>query len=121
VAVCGKIDDDSWGPFAFYIERSGQCLYAYVEQHLREFLTLSDSPFRLIYIELLETTYLPSQHTTMPSALNDWGSEPLSLKVVGHNMGTSMDGVDLVHVLFTQDSLHASLNMKGQKKSHATD
>jgi 1,6-anhydro-N-acetylmuramate kinase len=48
----------------------------------------------------------------MPSTLNDWGSEPLSLKVVGHNMGTSMDGVDLVHVLFTQESPNAPLNMK---------
>jgi 1,6-anhydro-N-acetylmuramate kinase len=48
----------------------------------------------------------------MPSALNEWGSEPLSLKVIGHNAGTSMDGVDLVRVHFTQASPKAPLNMR---------
>ncbi|KAB5511444.1 hypothetical protein GE09DRAFT_1270398 [Coniochaeta sp. 2T2.1] len=48
----------------------------------------------------------------MPSAVNQsWGT-PLSLKVIGHNAGTSMDGVDLVHVHFTQDSPAAPLNMQ---------
>lgn len=35
-----------------------------------------------------------------------------SLKVIGHNAGTSMDGIDLVHVHFTQDSPFANLNMQ---------
>lgn len=48
----------------------------------------------------------------MPSALNTWGSEPLSFKVIGHNAGTSMDGVDIVHVHFTQESPNAPLNMR---------
>jgi hypothetical protein len=58
--------------------------------------------------------YLPfsSGNTTMPSTLNAWGSEPLSLKVIGHNTGTSMDGVDMVQVHFTQESPNAPLNMR---------
>lgn len=48
----------------------------------------------------------------MPSSRNDWGSEPLSLRVIGHNAGTSMDGVDLVYVLFTQESPESPLNCK---------
>jgi 1,6-anhydro-N-acetylmuramate kinase len=35
-----------------------------------------------------------------------------SLRVIGHNAGTSMDGVDIVHVHFTQDSPTAPLNMQ---------
>lgn len=35
-----------------------------------------------------------------------------SLKVIGHNAGTSMDGIDLVLVHFTQDSPSAPLNMQ---------
>lgn len=37
---------------------------------------------------------------------------PRSLKVIGHNAGTSMDGVDLVLVHFTQDSPLGPLNMQ---------
>ncbi|GIJ85090.1 hypothetical protein Asppvi_003945 [Aspergillus pseudoviridinutans] len=48
----------------------------------------------------------------MPSALNQYGGSPLSLKVIGHNAGTSMDGVDLVHVHFTQDSPRTPLQMQ---------
>ncbi|KAF4207376.1 hypothetical protein CNMCM8927_003119 [Aspergillus lentulus] len=48
----------------------------------------------------------------MPSALNYSGGSPLSLKVIGHNAGTSMDGVDLVHVHFTQDSPRTPLKMQ---------
>ncbi|KAI5243406.1 UPF0075 domain protein [Aureobasidium subglaciale] len=48
----------------------------------------------------------------MPSAPNSsWGG-PLSLRVIGHNAGTSMDGIDVVHVHFTQDSPTAPLNMQ---------
>jgi 1,6-anhydro-N-acetylmuramate kinase len=35
-----------------------------------------------------------------------------SLKVIGHNAGTSMDGVDLVHVHFTQDGPTSPLNVQ---------
>lgn len=48
----------------------------------------------------------------MPSTRNNWGSEPLSLRVIGHNAGTSMDGVDLVYVHFTQESPESPLNCK---------
>ncbi|KAK5165563.1 uncharacterized protein LTR77_009092 [Saxophila tyrrhenica] len=48
----------------------------------------------------------------MPAAPNHSFGSPLSLKVIGHNAGTSMDGVDLVHVHFTQDSPSAQLNMQ---------
>ncbi|KAJ5813683.1 uncharacterized protein N7503_000433 [Penicillium pulvis] len=48
----------------------------------------------------------------MPSALNQSNGSPLSLKVIGHNAGTSMDGVDLVHVHFTQDSPTTPLKMQ---------
>ncbi|KAF4178299.1 hypothetical protein CNMCM8694_009231 [Aspergillus lentulus] len=48
----------------------------------------------------------------MPSALNYSGGSPLSLKDIGHNAGTSMDGVDLVHVHFTQDSPRTPLKMQ---------
>ncbi|KAH2068636.1 hypothetical protein KXX03_009634 [Aspergillus fumigatus] len=48
----------------------------------------------------------------MPSALDLSGGSPLSLKVIGHNAGTSMDGVDLVHVHFTQDSPKTPLKMQ---------
>lgn len=48
----------------------------------------------------------------MLSALNNWGSELLSLKVVGHNAGTLMDGVDMVRVHFTQEPPNALLNMR---------
>lgn len=37
---------------------------------------------------------------------------PLSLKVLGTNQGTSMDGIDIVHVLFTQTSPAEPLHMK---------
>jgi hypothetical protein len=70
-----------------------------------------------------------SYDTTMQSALNSWGSEPL-LNVISHN---AMDGVDMVRVHFTQESPNAPLNMrllhykeypmppKSQAKGDATD
>lgn len=48
----------------------------------------------------------------MPSTRNSWGSEPLSLRVIGHNAGTSMDGVDLVYVHFMQESPELPLSCK---------
>ena len=48
----------------------------------------------------------------MPSALNNWGSEALSLKVMGYNASTSMDGVDMVNVHFTKDPPNTPLNMR---------
>jgi hypothetical protein len=53
-----------------------------------------------------------SGKTTMLSPLNNWVPEVLSLKVVGHNAGTLLDGVDMVHVHFTQESPNALLNMR---------
>lgn len=41
-----------------------------------------------------------------------WLTLNSSLRVIGHNTGTSMDGVDLVHVHFTQDSPTSPLHMK---------
>lgn len=48
----------------------------------------------------------------MPSMTNNWNSRPLSLKVIGHNAGTSMDGVDMVLVRYTQESPTSPLQMQ---------
>ncbi|ODQ51531.1 UPF0075-domain-containing protein [Saitoella complicata NRRL Y-17804] len=48
----------------------------------------------------------------MPSAENTYGSKGLSLIVIGTNAGTSMDGVDMVRVHFTQEHPSAPLKMK---------
>jgi len=45
-------------------------------------------------------------------APNSWHGKPLSLKVIGTNAGTSMDGLDIVHIHYTQQSPDAPLKMK---------
>ncbi|RKU43770.1 hypothetical protein DL546_003550 [Coniochaeta pulveracea] len=82
-------------------------------------ITVSGFPLLKLSPTVLSAVSRASRHPRvaprayiMPSAVNQsWGS-PLSLKVIGHNAGTSMDGVDLVHVHFTQDSPVAPLNMQ---------
>lgn len=41
-----------------------------------------------------------------------WHGRPLSLKVIGNNAGTSMDGLDIVHMHFTQESPESPLRMQ---------
>ena len=41
-----------------------------------------------------------------------WAGKPLSLRVIGHNAGTSMDGIDIAHMLFTQQTPDSPLQMK---------
>jgi len=41
-----------------------------------------------------------------------WHGKPLTLKVIGNNAGTSMDGLDIAHMHFTQDSLESPLRMR---------
>lgn len=43
---------------------------------------------------------------------NSWSGKPLSLKIIGTNSGTSMDGLDIVHVHYTQESPEAPLKIK---------
>ncbi|KFY94711.1 hypothetical protein V500_03105 [Pseudogymnoascus sp. VKM F-4518 (FW-2643)] len=43
---------------------------------------------------------------------NSWNGKPLSLKVIGTNAGTSMDGLDIAHIHYTQESPDAPLKMK---------
>jgi 1,6-anhydro-N-acetylmuramate kinase len=45
-------------------------------------------------------------------AIKPWNGKPLSLKVIGTNAGTSMDGLDIVHVHYTQESPGAALKMR---------
>jgi 1,6-anhydro-N-acetylmuramate kinase len=45
-------------------------------------------------------------------AAHSWTGKPLSLKVIGTNAGTSMDGLDIAHVHYTQDNPSAPLRMK---------
>ena len=40
-----------------------------------------------------------------------WSGKPLSLKVIGNNAGTSMDGLDIAHMHFTQQSPESPLKM----------
>jgi hypothetical protein len=44
-------------------------------------------------------------------ASSTWNGKPLSLKVIGTNAGTSMDGLKIVHIHFTQASPDAPLKM----------
>lgn len=44
-------------------------------------------------------------------AITPWNGRPLSLKVLGTNAGTSMDGLDIVHMHFSQDSPVSPLKM----------
>lgn len=41
-----------------------------------------------------------------------WNGRPLSLKVIGTNAGTSMDGLDIVHMHYTQESPEAPLKAR---------
>ncbi|KAI9879516.1 MAG: hypothetical protein M1830_008308 [Pleopsidium flavum] len=43
---------------------------------------------------------------------SQWNGRPLSLKVIGTNAGTSMDGLDITHIHFTQEHPEAPLHMK---------
>ncbi|PMD32502.1 UPF0075-domain-containing protein [Hyaloscypha variabilis F] len=45
-------------------------------------------------------------------AIKLWNGKPLSLKVIGTNAGTSMDGLDIAHVHYTQESPYAPLKMR---------
>jgi 1,6-anhydro-N-acetylmuramate kinase len=45
-------------------------------------------------------------------AVKQWNGKPLSLKVIGTNAGTSMDGLDIAHIHYTQESPDAPLKMK---------
>jgi 1,6-anhydro-N-acetylmuramate kinase len=45
-------------------------------------------------------------------AAHSWNGKPLSVKVIGTNAGTSMDGLDIAHVHYTQDHPSAPLKMK---------
>jgi 1,6-anhydro-N-acetylmuramate kinase len=45
-------------------------------------------------------------------ASSTWNGKPLSLKVIGTNAGTSMDGLDIAHIHFTQERPDAPLKMK---------
>ncbi|KAK4947516.1 hypothetical protein LTR10_013461 [Elasticomyces elasticus] len=45
-------------------------------------------------------------------AITQWTGRPLSLKVIGTNAGTSMDGLDVTHMHFTQDSPDSPLRMQ---------
>jgi 1,6-anhydro-N-acetylmuramate kinase len=41
-----------------------------------------------------------------------WNGKPLSLKVIGTNQGTSMDGIDIVHLHYTQERPDAPLKVQ---------
>lgn len=45
-------------------------------------------------------------------AITQWTGRPLSLKVIGTNAGTSMDGLDIAHMHFTQESPDSPLRMQ---------
>jgi levoglucosan kinase len=45
-------------------------------------------------------------------AIKQWSGKPLSLKVIGTNAGTSMDGLDIAHIHYTQESPDAPLKMR---------
>ena len=45
-------------------------------------------------------------------AFKQWNGKPLSLKVIGTNAGTSMDGLDIAHVHYTQANPAAPLKMR---------
>ena len=45
-------------------------------------------------------------------AIAPWNGRPLSLKVIGTNAGTSMDGLDIVHMHFTQECPTSPLRMQ---------
>jgi hypothetical protein len=45
-------------------------------------------------------------------AVKQWNGKPLSLKVIGTNAGTSMDGLDIVHIHYTQESPGATLKLR---------
>jgi hypothetical protein len=49
---------------------------------------------------------------TSAMAIKLWNGKPLSLKVIGTNAGTSMDGLDIAHVHYTQESPYAPLKMR---------
>ena len=45
-------------------------------------------------------------------AVTPWNGRRLSLKVIGTNAGTSMDGLDIVHIQFTQETPESPLKMQ---------
>jgi 1,6-anhydro-N-acetylmuramate kinase len=45
-------------------------------------------------------------------AVKPWNGKPLSLKVIGTNAGTSMDGLDIAYIHYTQERPDAPLKMK---------
>jgi len=45
-------------------------------------------------------------------AIKQWNGKPLSLKVIETNAGTSMDGLDIAYVHYTQESPDAPLKMR---------
>jgi 1,6-anhydro-N-acetylmuramate kinase len=45
-------------------------------------------------------------------AVKQWNGKPLSLKVIGTNAGTSMDGLDIAPIQYTQESPDAPLKMR---------
>jgi hypothetical protein len=57
---------------------------------------------------------IPLRHILNISAMavKLWNGKPLSLKVIGTNAGTSMDGLDIAHIHYTQESPDAPLKMR---------
>lgn len=57
---------------------------------------------------------IPLRHILIISAMavKLWNGKPLSLKVIGTNAGTSMDGLDIAHIHYTQESPDAPLKMR---------
>lgn len=43
---------------------------------------------------------------------SEWTGKPLSLKVIDTHAGTSMDGFDIAHMHFTQESQENPLRMR---------
>ncbi|GIJ90371.1 hypothetical protein Asppvi_009325 [Aspergillus pseudoviridinutans] len=43
---------------------------------------------------------------------NKWNGKPLSLRIIGTNQGTSMDGIDIVRIHWTQEHPEAPLKME---------
>ncbi|KAJ6114298.1 hypothetical protein N7486_000076 [Penicillium sp. IBT 16267x] len=43
---------------------------------------------------------------------NKWNGKPLSLRIIGTNQGTSMDGIDIARIHWTQEHPEAPLKME---------
>ena len=74
-----------------------------LEPDLSVFLYLCTIPELSLHIPLLRRIMVSS---------SSWRGTPLSLKVIGTNAGTSMDGLDIVHMHFTQESPDSPLRMQ---------